>query len=222
MNEYSLNLFEDQLEVRDETTWPLAEGYRMVYVVEGAVDIAADGRSGAHGENSACFGSGVCVARAVADRTRLWRWELVPANGGQRALESTHPSLKASNAVSLKSEEEYLMRCDRVDFPPGGIAYTHTHAGPGTRCLLRGELRVTVQQKTIVARPDDPWFERGSDPVLASASAYGLTSFVRTMILPRSYRGRSSIRYVKPEDTDKPKLQEYTRFVEEDIAMGSG
>mgnify|MGYP002827265770 FL=1 len=111
------------------------------------------------------------------------------------------------------------MRCDRVDFPPGGIAYTHTHAGPGTRCLLQGELRVTVQQKTIVARPGNPWFERGSDPVLASASASGLTSFVRTMILPRSYRGRSSIRYVKPEDTDKPKLQEYTRFVQEDIEV---
>ena len=81
---------------------------------------------------------------------------------------------------------------------------------------------MTVQQKTITARPGDPWFERGPDPVLASASATASTSFARTMILPRSYRGRSSIRYVKPEDTDKPKLQEYTRFVEEDIAMGSG
>ena len=110
------------------------------------------------------------------------------------------------------------MRCDRVDFPPGGIAYTHTHAGPGTRCLLQGELRVTVEKKTIVARPGDAWFESGPEPVLAVASATGPTSFGRTMILPRSFRGRSSIRYVKPEDAE-PKLQEYTRFVEEDIEV---
>ena len=114
------------------------------------------------------------------------------------------------------------MRCDRVDFPLGGIAYTHTHAGPGTRCLLQGELRVTVRQEVIVARPGDPWFESGPDPVLATASSTEQTGFVRTMILPRSYRGRSSIHYVKPEDADKPKLQEYTRFVEEDIATDAG
>ena len=81
---------------------------------------------------------------------------------------------------------------------------------------------MTVQRKTIVARPGDPWFERGPDPVLASASATASTSFARTMILPRSYRGRSSIRYVKPEDANKPQLQEYTRFVEEDIEIDAG
>ncbi len=218
MSEFNLNLFEDRLEAGEEIRWPLAQGYRIIYVVAGEIDIAAAGQSSTQGENSAWFGTGACFARAAADGARLCRWELVGATG-QAAEASVHPGPKASHAVSLEPREEYLMRCDRVDFPPGGIAYTHTHAGSGTRCLLQGELRVTVQQKTITARPGDPWFERGPDPVLASASATGPTSFVRTMILPRSYRGRSSIRYVKPEDADKPKLQEYTRFVEEDIEM---
>ena len=223
MSEYNLNLFEDRLEARDETRWPLAEGYRIIYLVAGEIDIAAAGKSSTHGENSAWFGTGACVVRASADGARLWRWELVPrAAEGRADNYSTDPNLKASHAVGLEPEEEYLMRCDRVDFPPGGIAYTHTHAGPGTRCLLKGELRVTVQRKTIVARAGDPWFERGPDPVLASASATASTSFARTMILPRSYRGRSSIRYVKPEDANKPKLQEYTRFVEEDIEIDAG
>ena len=223
MSEYNLNLFEDRLEARGEVRWPLAEGYRIVYVVEGGVDIAAAGQSGPHGENSAWFGTGVCGAKAAAGGARLWRWELVPAaNRGQAVRDGTHPSPKASHAVSLEPREEYLMRCDRVDFPPGGIAYTHIHAGPGTRCLLRGELRVTVRQRTIVARPGDPRFERGPDPVLALASATDQTSFVRTMILPRSYRGRSSICYVNPEDADKPKPQKYTRFVEGDIALDAG
>ena len=219
MSEYRLNLFDDRLEARDEARWPLAEGYRMVYVVEGEAVIAAAGQSSTQGENTAWFGTGDCVARAAADGARLWRWELVPGATGQTAEDSAHPGPKASHAVSLEPHGEYLMRCDRVDFPPGGIAYTHIHAGPGTRCLLQGELRVTVQQQAITARPGDPWFERGPDPVLASASATDPTSFVRAMILPRSYRGRSSIRYVKPEDADKPKLQEYTRFVEEDIEV---
>jgi hypothetical protein len=32
------------------------------------------------------------------------------------------------------------MRCDRIDFPPGGIAYRHTHPGPGIRRLLFGSV----------------------------------------------------------------------------------
>ena len=35
MSEYNLNLFEDRLEARDETRWPLAEGYRIIYLVGG-------------------------------------------------------------------------------------------------------------------------------------------------------------------------------------------
>ena len=31
-----------------------------------------------------------------------------------------------------------MLRCDRVDFPPGGVAYRHTHPGPGLRVLLAG------------------------------------------------------------------------------------
>jgi len=35
------------------------------------------------------------------------------------------------------------------------------------------------------------------------------------MILPREIRGKSSIRYVRPEDADKPKLQTYRIFADE-------
>jgi hypothetical protein len=39
------------------------------------------------------------------------------------------------------------------------------------------------------------------------------------MILPRELQGKSSIRYVKPEDADKPKLQSYRIFVDEIIDL---
>ena len=37
---------------------------------------------------------------------------------------------------------DYLLRCDRVDFPPGGEAFLHTHQGPGIRVLLFGSIRI--------------------------------------------------------------------------------
>jgi hypothetical protein len=39
------------------------------------------------------------------------------------------------------------------------------------------------------------------------------------MILPRALKGRSSIRYVRPEDQDKPKLQKYVIFLDEEINL---
>ena len=89
------------------------------------------------------------------------------------------------------------------------------------RCLLRGELTVLVnegEEETLV-EPGGTWFERGPDPIFAQASDTELTSFVRSMVLPRDYKGRTSITYVKDEDTDKPKPQEYTRFVDEFVDL---
>ena len=44
--------------------------------------------------------------------------------------------------VDERPEGEWLVRCDRVDFPPGGVAYLHTHPGPGIRVLLEGSIRI--------------------------------------------------------------------------------
>jgi quercetin dioxygenase-like cupin family protein len=106
------------------------------------------------------------------------------------------------------------MRADRVDFPPHGIAYTHTHQGPGIRVLLRGRFRVETEGRATVIEPGEPWFERGPDPVYAESIADEPTSFVRVMILPRALLGKSSIRYVKAEDQARPKSQTYTIFVD--------
>jgi quercetin dioxygenase-like cupin family protein len=109
------------------------------------------------------------------------------------------------------------MRCDRVDFPPGGIAYTHTHQGPGIRCLLGGEIRIKVKGDEHLVRPGEAWFESGPDPVLALASEREPTAFARVMVLPAELRGKSSIRYVLPGDADKPKRQTYQIFVDDPI-----
>ena len=62
------------------------------------------------------------------------------------------------------------------------------------------------------------WFERGPDPVFAVASDTKPASFVRVMILPREYKGKRTIRLVRPEDQEK-RSQKYAIFLDEDINL---
>jgi quercetin dioxygenase-like cupin family protein len=113
--------------------------------------------------------------------------------------------------------EQRLMRCDRVDFPPGGVAYQHTHQGPGIRVLLTGTIRIETGERTEQYAPQEAWFEPGPEPVFAAASESEPTAFVRCMVLPARLRGQSSIRYVREEDAARPKPQRYTVFVDQPV-----
>ncbi len=106
----------------------------------------------------------------------------------------------------------WLVRCDRIDFPPGGVAYRHTHPGPGIRCLLFGSIRIESGGETRSYGPLEPWFENGPEPVYAAASETEPTAFVRVMLLPEAWAGKRTIRYLDPADEDKPKLQRSTLF----------
>jgi hypothetical protein len=121
--------------------------------------------------------------------------------------------------VELDPAVEWLMRCDRVDFPPGGIAYRHTHPGPGIRYLLHGTLRVESGGTARDYGPGQPWFESGPEPVLATAAADAETAFVRVLLLPAQWAGKRTIRYVDPADEERPKLQRATVFLEQRIVL---
>ena len=109
---------------------------------------------------------------------------------------------------------DWLVRCDRVDFPPGGVAYLHTHPGPGIRVLLTGRIRVVAGAESREYGPFESWWESGPQPVFAAASETDETAFVRVMLLPREWEGKRTIRYVDPEDEAKPKTQRATVFFE--------
>jgi quercetin dioxygenase-like cupin family protein len=111
----------------------------------------------------------------------------------------------------------WLLRCDRVDFPPGGVAYKHTHPGPGIRCLLFGAIRIESGGETREYGPFEPWFESGPEPVFAAADDQQPSAFVRVLVLPREWEGKRTIRYVDPADEEKPKLQRATVFFERPI-----
>jgi hypothetical protein len=138
------------------------------------------------------------------------RWELT----------DTKPEPGARLAVDVELAAGcWIVRCDRIDFPPGGVAYRHTHPGPGIRCLLFGSIRIESGGETHEYGPLDPWFEAGPEQVLAVAAETEPTAFVRVMLLPDEWEGRRTIRYVDPADEAKPKLQRATVFFDRPLAV---
>lgn len=182
---------------------------RVIYLRSGALSVRAAGIVATLAPNAAWHGTQPGAAVAGKQGAEGYRWEL------HRGTPDTGAILAAP--VDLSESAQWLMRCDRVDFPPGGIAYTHTHQGPGIRCLLAGTLRVRSAGRDLAIAPGEAWFESGPDPVLAHAADDAPTAFARVMVLPTSLRGQSSIRYVLPEDQNKPKRQTYQLFVDDGI-----
>ncbi len=84
--------------------------------------------------------------------------------------------------------------------------------------LLKGEIRIDTAGQSHVYGPLEAWFEAGPVPVFAAASESASTAFVRCMVLPAELLGKRSLRYVRDEDADKPKLQEYRIFVDEPLS----
>jgi hypothetical protein len=120
----------------------------------------------------------------------------------------------AALAVDVDAGRGWLVRCDRIDFPPGGIAYRHVHPGPGIRRLLHGELTIEAEAGTHTYCPGDAWFEGAGYPVLATASPHEETAFVRVLLLPAEWEGKRTIRYVDPADAERPRLQRATVLLE--------
>jgi quercetin dioxygenase-like cupin family protein len=109
----------------------------------------------------------------------------------------------------------YVVRCDRVDFPPGGVAYRHVHPGAGIRRILHGELTIDRGDGAPhTYRAGESWLEGADDPVLATASPTEETAFVRVLLLPAEWAGKRTIRYLDPADDERPKLQRATVLLE--------
>ena len=151
----------------------------------------------------------------------VWRFELIRAAAVDgRATEQSESRRVLEHAIDLDPAQAWLMRCDRVDFAPGGVALPHGHKGGGIRCLLAGTLEVSVGDRPPrLMHPGDAWFESGREPVLAKASPETDTAFVRVSILPREIRGQSSIVYVDPADAGRGRPRQYTVYVDEPLVL---
>lgn len=168
----------------------------------------------------------VRVVYRVAEEQGAYSSDAVTLEGPGRVLafelvETASPEAMLSATLDLEPGDGRLIRLDRVRFPPGGVAYLHVHQGPGIRVLLDGEIRIETDGLARRYRPMEAWFEPGPVPVFAAASPTAPTTFVRCMVLPAALEGKRSIRYVRPEDADKPKGQQYTVFLEQALTADS-
>jgi len=218
--DYEIRLYMDQLAPQAVVQMPLHSApVRAIYVVSGGLRLGSGGATATLGANSAWYNRGAVRAGAGHLATLALRWELTARGAPDAPLagDGVTSTLLNSARLALDPDEPYLLRCDRVDFPPGGEALLHTHRGGGIRCLLFGAIEIETKGKRTPYGPLASWFEAGPDPVYAAASKTESTAFARVMILPRSLLGKSSIGYVNVEDIAKPKSQQYQVFI--DVAV---
>lgn len=220
----ALRLTEDTMAPGGAYPAPLAARNRVLYVAGGELTVGTGAAGASVGRDKAWFGFGECAAKAGPEGARVLRYELlVGASGTGTVLPSgagVESRVLLEHPIELDPKVQYLMRCDRVDFDPGGEALPHGHRGGGIRCLLMGRLDVKVADGPFRAmRPRDAWFESGREPVRAVASKDEPTSFIRVSILPREIRGRSSIVYVDPAEAARSKPRRYTVFVDDPIEI---
>jgi quercetin dioxygenase-like cupin family protein len=193
---------------------------RILFVQRGSVTVTSPVRETRLSEGEAWHGAHACQVVAGEAGGSVLRYELRRGAAAPETVAGGKTNVLLEHAIELDPRAEYLMRADRVDFAPGGVALPHRHRGGGIRCLIAGTLEVTVGEtpaKTVT--PGGAWFESGREPVLARASKDEATSFVRVAILPREIRGRTSIMYVDPNDAERGRPRTYTVYVDEPIEI---
>lgn len=221
MMAYALRLTEDRFAGDASST--LAPLNRVLYVLSGEIVVTSEAAHPHVPAGTAWHGGKACAVRAGVHGATVLRYELLheaPASPGGSSAAGVTSTVLLDHPIKLTPTEQYLMRCDRVDFAPGGVALPHRHKGGGIRCLIEGELEVRVGDLPgRLMRPGAAWFESGLEPVYAAASPKLPTSFIRVSILPRSIRGMSSIMYVDLADARHGKPRSYTVYVDEPIEI---
>lgn len=214
-----LRMYRDRLGGRAALATPLKAAHRILYAFKGAATAFGDK---ALGTDAGLYGKAALPLVAGPDGAEVWRWEIARADAAPSCAEGeaiASELLLAGPIATVETEaddEGWLMRLDSVAFPPGGCALTHTHRGPGVRCLVAGSIRIDAEGASHSYGVGAPWYEAGPDPVFAQAGD-SATRFVRVSVLPARLLGKSSIRYVNPEDAAKPKDQSYRSYIDLEI-----
>jgi hypothetical protein len=211
-----LRLYEDTLSSGGEARLPALP--RVVFVVHGALTIDDRGI----GDGEAWHGVGAVTLRADTTGATCWRWELAGGAGDGSAGGHGVRSREKLAAPLTLPPGELLLRCDSVAFPPGGFAYWHTHEGPGIRCLIEGGIRIDTHGHSTSYGPGSAWFESGPEPVFAQTTAEKPSRFIRVMIIPRAFMGKSTLRLVNKEDEGKPRAQQYKVYFDAPLNLRGG
>ncbi len=187
-----LALFEDRLE---GGTRKLPAAVHGLYLRDGSVTL--DGAPLAPDSATLVNGSAV-----VAGRGEVWRFEVSDVQA--LAEPEEFATLILAHALTRDPAAPFVLRMDRVDFPPEGATPKHGHAAPGIRRLLSGRLLAEVGAATHRINAGDAWFETGDDPVVGRAMLPG-SAFIRCMVLDPALLGRPTFRAWNAEEAAKPR-----------------
>lgn len=219
MSQRTLRLFEDRIEAGAKPIY-LPKGDRAIFVRSGAAHFVTDATSQYLIQDLAHASPSQTALHVETDDVVLWRWELDDGPHWDdskfqlRSAPQATSELKIKATFDLDDRYDWLLRCDTVTFPPGGVAWTHLHQGPGIRITRYGEITIETEGTAVKHGPGSPWVEYGVIPVLAPTTETEETSFARCFILPSQLKGVSSLRTVHEEDRAKPNTQSYRVLAE--------
>lgn len=189
---FSLNFYHDQIGADGAAASALAPAHRLLYVRHGSAVI--NGKT--VNADEALYWDGPLTLESAGAWSEVWRWELASPNAapllqqGSGVLSHLRMS-RVVTSLALAEGTRWLLRLDRILTPAGRVADRHQHPGPGIRCLLEGAFN--VQQDAESARdlrPGEPWWETGSDTVIAWSSPQMGAKFLRGMLLPVEWEGK--------------------------------
>jgi len=144
------------------------------------------------------------AATVAAGRFGAWVWrcevstrDAAPVIADGDGVTSVLRLRKPIETIDLKPGSEWLLRLDATTMYPGVVVPRHIHDGPGIRCLKAGEIHIESDETTETYRANEPWYETGpDDAVVARAGDAMPASFVRFMLLPTSYVGVRSVKFL--------------------------
>ena len=88
---------------------------------------------------------------------------------------------------------KYKMRITEITIAPGGHVGDHNHLGPGIRQVTAGEMEYTLQDKTIIYRAGDFFFETGDVSHRVNNKTSEPNTHLLFEILPVDVKGASLI-----------------------------
>lgn len=148
-------------------------------------------------------------AAVLAGSGEVWRYEV--ADRATLAAPDEYARLILARPLDRDPAAPFVLRMDRVDFPPEGATPKHGHAGPGIRRLLSGRLLAEVGDEVHRIEPGGAWFETGTDPVVGRVMAPG-SAFIRCMVLDPDLLGRPTFRAWSAGEAAKPRSAAYRLF----------